>query len=111
MLYTCSVVKYVVAYFHNNNNNKYNIIKLQLPCRVTQIVELGYVSMSLIMFKVAKILLLLTVSFVIGFFLGAHGLEYYESNTFRPWAWKVPPVVLNCYGEELNEVYVIRGID
>jgi len=48
----------------------------------------------------------LLVSFCIGFVLGQGILMHYESKTFKPWGWKEAPVVMNCYGEELNILYI-----
>jgi len=58
-----------------------------------------------------KALVLLVTSLLFGFFIGAYGLEYYESTAFKPWSWSSPPVVINCYGPELSNIYLARGVD
>ncbi len=34
----------------------------------------------------------------------------YESVSFKPWNWKEPPVILNCYGEEMSELYITKAV-
>ena len=55
--------------------------------------------------------LILATCFIVGIVLGKNGLEYYESNTFKPWSWDSAPVVINCYGKEFNQAYIARGVD
>ena len=58
-----------------------------------------------------KTVVLLATSLLFGFFIGAYGLDYYESVTFKPWSWSSPPVIVNCYGPELSSAYLTRGVD
>lgn len=52
----------------------------------------------------------LLVSLVTGFCLGL-GIKFaYENLTFRPYEWKNPPIIVNCYGEDFSEAQMIRAI-
>ena len=62
------------------------------------------------MSPIKKFLFVIT-SFFIGVGLGTLLVIKYENSTFKPWAWKNPPIVVNCYGDDFNELYVIRGVD
>ena len=53
-----------------------------------------------------KIFILCSLSLVFGISIGREVLFEYESITLKPWEWKNPPMVLNCYGEELHEAYI-----
>lgn len=50
------------------------------------------------------------VSFVTGLFFGTLVIFAYESVSFRPWRWKHPPIVLNCYGEDMSEAYIVEAV-
>lgn len=50
-------------------------------------------------------------SLVFGFALGLGIKTVYESSTFRPYEWKSPPIIVNCYGEDFSELQMIRAID
>jgi hypothetical protein len=45
-----------------------------------------------------------------GFLLGNFIIRTYDSYAFRPWSWKQGPIIVNCYGEELDELYIIRAV-
>ena len=53
-----------------------------------------------------KIFFLCLLSLIFGISIGREVLINYESSTLKPWEWKNPPMVLNCYGEELHEAYI-----
>ena len=59
---------------------------------------------------VAKFFLLLT-SLCVGIIAGTAIVIHYEASTIQPWEWKDPPIIVNCYGEDFNELYVVRGVD
>ena len=50
-------------------------------------------------------------SLVAGFALGLGIKTVYESSTFKPYEWKTPPIIVNCYGEDFSELQMIRAID
>jgi hypothetical protein len=58
--------------------------------------------------RIAGILLL---CFVLGFVFGRGGINIHESTSLKPWSWASPPVVINCYGEDLNELYITQGVN
>ena len=61
--------------------------------------------------KLWKTLLLIAI-FACGLSAGI-GIKYlYETKTFQPYAWKgLPPIILNCYGEDFSELQMLRAID
>ena len=59
-------------------------------------------------FKTAAFVLL---SFISGFGFGLIFKFYYETNTFQPYAWDSPPIIVNCYGNDFSELQMIRAID
>ncbi len=61
--------------------------------------------------KIHVPLLLLFFSFAAGFIVGKYGIAYYESSAFKPWSWFHPPAIVNCYGNDLELVYMARGAD
>ena len=57
-----------------------------------------------------RILGLLTIAGVVGFFLGV-GIKFgYETSTFKPYKWDRPPIIANCYGEDFSEAQMVRAI-
>lgn len=50
------------------------------------------------------------VSFLVGIILGTLFIISYEKLTFRPFNWTEDPIVLNCYGKELDELYIVEAI-
>jgi len=52
----------------------------------------------------------LCISFLIGIVLGTLFIISYENLTFRPFKWSEDPIILNCYGEELDELYIIEAM-
>ena len=56
-------------------------------------------------------LLFLISAFTLGVLFGTIVVNCYEYVTLQPWKWKDPPIILNCYGEELNEAYIQQGVD
>jgi len=53
---------------------------------------------------------LLTTSFLLGMVIGSYAITKYERSMFKPWAWDHPPIVANCYGEEMNHLYIESAI-
>jgi len=49
--------------------------------------------------------------FILGFILGGFIKFIYEANTFKPYIWESPPVIINCYGEDFSKSQMIRAID
>jgi len=47
---------------------------------------------------------------VAGFALGLGIKTVYESSTFRPYEWKNPPIIVNCYGDDFSEAQMVRAI-
>ena len=62
------------------------------------------------MHPVAKFLYL-AVSLCVGIIVGTGLVVKYENSTIQPWMWKDPPIIVNCYGDDFNELYVVRGVD
>jgi len=48
---------------------------------------------------------------IIGGILGSFGSMVYEKLTFKAYDWKEPPVIVNCYGEDFSELYLIHGVN
>tara|TARA_B100000035_G_scaffold285631_1_gene269340 strand:+ start:61 stop:576 length:516 start_codon:yes stop_codon:yes gene_type:complete len=54
---------------------------------------------------------ILTLCLFVGFFTGI-GIKWaYESTTFKPYEWKGPPVIANCYGDDFSELQMVRAIE
>lgn len=49
--------------------------------------------------------------FILGFVIGLTGKLIYESSTIKPYYWENLPIVINCYGQDFDEVAMIRAID
>ena len=52
----------------------------------------------------------LVVGFLIGTILGTVIVRTYESISFKPWEWKYPPIILNCYEDDLPEIYIVEAV-
>ena len=50
-------------------------------------------------------------TFIFGFVLGLTGKIIYESSTIKPYYWENLPIIVNCYGQDFDEVAMIRAID
>ena len=50
------------------------------------------------------------VSFLSGVLLGTLAINSYEKLSFKPWDWKDPPIIVNCYKEDLNKLYIIEAV-
>ncbi len=61
--------------------------------------------------KLFKKILPLSVCFFIGIGIGFLLQKGYEKSTFKAWEWEGAPIIANCYGEDFNELYIIRGVD
>jgi len=57
-----------------------------------------------------KIFLLIILSFTLGMLTGSLIKVIYESKSFKPYEWKNPPVVANCYGDDFSEEQMNRAI-
>ena len=57
--------------------------------------------------------LILTVSFLAGFGVGATIKLLHEASSAKPYAWDVStgPVIVNCYGKDFSEAQMLRAID
>ena len=55
--------------------------------------------------------LIIFLSLIVGFCTGTIGKIGYEKASDKPYYWKSPPIILNCYGEEFSELNLIRAID
>ena len=53
----------------------------------------------------------LFASLCVGILVGTGLVIQYENSTIQPWQWKDPPIIINCYGDDFNELYVVRGVD
>jgi len=49
-------------------------------------------------------------AFAVGLLLGTLTFYTYDSMNFKPWSWKVDPIVVNCYGEDLDEAYITHAV-
>ena len=51
------------------------------------------------------------LSLLVGLLVGS-GIKYtYEANTFRPYEWDSPPILMNCYGKDFSKLQMVRAID
>lgn len=50
-------------------------------------------------------------SFIIGLLFGTLTFYTYDSVSFKPWSWKSDPIIINCYGEDLNELYIAEAVN
>ena len=57
-----------------------------------------------------KSLIWLIISFLCGIVIGTLGILSYEKVSFKPWGWKYPPIILNCYQDTLPEIYIIEAV-
>ena len=57
-------------------------------------------------FKVLTIL----VAFIAGFGSGVGLKTAYEAISSKPYYWKSPPIIVNCYGEDFSEPQLVRAI-
>ena len=55
--------------------------------------------------------LFIAISFVIGFSFGSFFKVAYEAIVFDAYAWDSPPIILNCYGEDFEELQLVRAIE
>lgn len=58
-----------------------------------------------------RISILLIISCLFGISIGNLLIVQYEANTFKPWEWKKPPMIINCYGERLSPNYINKSVD
>ena len=58
-----------------------------------------------------KKLTALITSLLIGLFLGFFVKITYESNTFRPYEWNKPTIIINCYGKKFSKIHITRAIE
>lgn len=63
------------------------------------------------MTKLIKNFVIYLVSFFVGLAIGGAIIISYEANTVKPWSWASPPIIVNCYGKELNNLYIIPGVE
>lgn len=47
---------------------------------------------------------------ILGFALGISGKIVYESSSVHAYKWKTPPIIINCYGPDFNEIAMTRAI-
>ena len=57
-----------------------------------------------------KYLFLIFLSLITGFFIGLYIEHIYEKNTYYPYKWKSPPILVNCYGDDLLKSTAYRSI-
>ena len=50
------------------------------------------------------------VSFLVGIILGTLFIISYEKLIFRPFEWTESPIILNCYGKELDKLYIMEAV-
>ena len=60
--------------------------------------------------KTFRTLTLLTLSLIVGFFLGTGIKHKYATSVIKPFEWDHPPVVVNCYGDEFSKLQMERAI-
>ena len=51
------------------------------------------------------------LSLTLGFLTGLGIKHTYEANTFQPYAWTSPPIVINCYGEDFSKLQMVRALE
>ncbi len=47
---------------------------------------------------------------MLGFALGISGKLVYENSSVHAYQWKTPPIIINCYGPDFNELAMTRAI-
>lgn len=57
-----------------------------------------------------QVFLWFMVSLISGILLGTAVVETYEKSSFRPFEWKHPPIVVNCYGKGMSELHIIQAV-
>tara|TARA_Y100000592_G_scaffold95632_1_gene162582 strand:- start:6573 stop:7082 length:510 start_codon:yes stop_codon:yes gene_type:complete len=57
-----------------------------------------------------QVFLWFMASFLLGILLGTAAVETYEKSSFRPWEWKYPPIIVNCYGKDMNELHIVQAV-
>jgi len=57
-----------------------------------------------------KIYLWFIFSYLIGITLGTLAVGKYESVSFKPWEWRDPPIVVNCYGNDLSLLHIVEAV-
>ena len=57
-----------------------------------------------------QLVLVVFLSALVGFSIGNIILSKYDSEAFHPWSWKHPPIIINCYGEDLQEAYIVEAV-
>ncbi len=60
--------------------------------------------------KRLKIFLWFILSYIVGIFLGTLAVGTYESVSFKPWSWNESPIVINCYGDDLNTLHIVEAV-
>ena len=45
-----------------------------------------------------------------GILLGTSAVTHYESVSFKPWKWSEPPIVVNCYGNDLSQLHIVEAV-
>ena len=49
--------------------------------------------------------------FPLGLLIGSQVAIIYEANTLKPWQWNDAPIIANCYGPEMNILYIQNAVD
>ena len=57
-----------------------------------------------------QLIIVVFLSSLIGFSIGNFIVKTYDSTAFHPWTWKQPPFIINCYGEDLQEAYIVEAV-
>jgi len=52
----------------------------------------------------------LSISLLLGIIIGTVFIIVYEQYTFQPFEWTTDPTIVNCYGEDLDEVNIVEAI-
>lgn len=54
--------------------------------------------------------MLILASGILGFVLGISGKLVYENSSVHAYQWKSPPIIINCYGPQFDELAMTRAI-
>tara|TARA_B100000700_G_scaffold327969_1_gene444208 strand:+ start:1864 stop:2382 length:519 start_codon:yes stop_codon:yes gene_type:complete len=62
--------------------------------------------------KIFSRFIILSSMLLAGFAIGTAAVFKYETSSFKPWGWAPgdEPIVLNCYGDDFEEIYLDKPL-
>jgi hypothetical protein len=58
-----------------------------------------------------KSIIFILTMWIVGLVIGVKLKKTYVENSFKPYHWESPPVIVNCIGEEIFESTIINAIE